>query len=228
MKSIASWIALLSGIAALVFFGLLPPIVERSMNQVTGPQPAQVSARAAALHKTIQIADMHADTLMWRRDLLARGERGQVDLPRLTDGHVALQILSSVTKTPKGQNYDANGADTDNITLLAIAQGQPMRTWHSLIERSLWHAQKLRWFEARSRGALRIVRSKADLARLLADLDSLDLSFRELAENFVAQRVEPAAKAGHCLDHQIEARGQLLEHRAQLDKTLVSHAAPRQ
>lgn len=169
MKKLFSWLAALSGIAALVFFGILPPIVERSMNRVTGPQPPHVSARAAALHKTLQIADMHADTLMWRRDLLARGDRGQVDLPRLTDGHVALQILSSVSKTPKNQNYDANGADSDNITLLAIAQGQPMRTWHSLVERSLWHATKLDRYATRSDGHLRAIRTKADLARLLAD-----------------------------------------------------------
>ncbi len=169
MKRLFAWLAALSGLAAFVFFGLLPPIVERSMNRVTGPQPPLASARAAALHKTLQIADMHADTLMWRRDLLSRGNRGQVDLPRLTDGHVALQILSSVSKTPKGQNYDANGADSDNITMLAVAQGQPMRTWGSLVERSLWHATKLDQFAARSDGHLRAVRTKADLATLLAD-----------------------------------------------------------
>ena len=169
MKKLFSWLVALSGVAALVFFGILPPIVERSMNRVTGPQPPKVSARATALHKTLQIADMHADTLMWKRDLLARGDRGQVDLPRLTDGNVALQILSSVSKTPKGQNYDANGADTDNITLLAIAQGQPMQTWDSLVERSLWHATKLNRYAARSDGHLRAISTKADLARLLAD-----------------------------------------------------------
>ena len=169
MKRLTAWLAALSGIVALVFFGLLPPYVERSMNRVTGPQPSQVSARAAALHRTLQIADMHADTLMWKRDLLARGERGQVDLPRLTDGNVALQILSSVSKTPKGQNYDANGDDTDNITLLTIAQGQPVRTWGSLVERSLWHSTKLDRFAARSGGHLRAIRTKADLATLLAD-----------------------------------------------------------
>jgi microsomal dipeptidase-like Zn-dependent dipeptidase len=169
LKKLFSWLVALSGVAALVFFGILPPIVERSMNRVTGPQPPKVSARATALHKTLQIADMHADTLMWKRDLLARGDRGQVDLPRLTDGNVALQILSSVSKTPKGQNYDANGADTDNITLLAIAQGQPMQTWDSLVERSLWHATKLNRYAARSDGHLRAISTKADLARLLAD-----------------------------------------------------------
>jgi membrane dipeptidase len=81
--------------------------------------------------------------LLWKRDFNARASRGQVDLQRLQAGNVALQILSSVTKTPKGQNYDANSDATDNITLLALAQGQPVRTWGSLIERSLWHAEKL-------------------------------------------------------------------------------------
>jgi membrane dipeptidase len=138
------------------------------MNRVTGLQPPAATARAAALHKQLVIADMHADTLLWSRDILMRGNRGQVDLPRLRDGHVALQILSSVTKTPKGQNFNGNGADTDNITLLAVAQGQPMRTWRSLLERSLWHAEKLRRAEAASRGRLTIIRTQRDLSALIA------------------------------------------------------------
>ncbi len=169
MKRLAAWLALVTGIAAFGFFGLLPGLVERSMNAVTGPPPPQVSARAAALHRTLQIADMHSDTLLWNRDLLMLGTRGQVDLPRLGQGNVALQIFSSVTKTPKGQNFNGNGADSDNITLLAIAQAQPVRTWRSLLQRSLWHAEKLRRFEAESRGALRIVHSRDDLAILLAE-----------------------------------------------------------
>jgi membrane dipeptidase len=168
MKRIASWLAFVTGIAALVFFGFLPGFVERSMNRVTGPEPAPATARAAALHKSLVIADMHADTLLWSRDFLMRGNRGQVDLPRLRQGHVALQILSSVTKTPKGQNFDGNRADSDNITLLAVAQGQPVRTWGSLLERSLWHAEKLRRAEAASRGRLTIVRTRTDLAALIA------------------------------------------------------------
>jgi microsomal dipeptidase-like Zn-dependent dipeptidase len=74
-----------------------------------------------------------------------------------------------VTKTPKGQNYDSNGAGSDNITTLAIAQLQPPRTWNSLLQRSLWHAEKLRRAEAASQGRLRIVRSGIDVRRLLAD-----------------------------------------------------------
>ena len=168
-KRVLGWASLILGVAALTFFGFLPPLFESLTNRVTGPQPPAVSARTAALHKTLLIADMHADTLLWSRSFLTRGSRGQVDLPRLRDGNVALQILSSVTKTPKGQNYDANTDATDNITLLAVAQGQPVRTWGSLIERSLWHAEKLRSAEAGSRGTLRIIRTQANLAQLLAD-----------------------------------------------------------
>ncbi len=168
MRRIIAWLGLLLGVAAFVFFGIVAGIAEQSMNRVTGPEPAPATARAAALHRTLAVADMHSDSLLWSRDLLLRGSRGQVDLPRLEQGHVALQIFSSVTKTPKGQNFNGNSGDTDNITLLAIAQGQPMRTWTSLLQRSLWHAEKLRRFEASSHGALRIIRSQADLAQLLA------------------------------------------------------------
>lgn len=162
-------IVLLLILAAILFFTLAPGVVERGMNKVTPRGLLTVSPRAAALHKSLQIADTHADTLLWSRNLLDHADRGQVDLPRLMAGNVALQVFSSVTKTPKGQNYDANGADSDNITLLAVAQLQPPRTWGSLLQRSLWHAEKLRRAEAGSNGHLRIVRSATDLRRLLAD-----------------------------------------------------------
>lgn len=156
-------------LAVALFFWLAPGLVERSMNKVR-PVALKVGPRAAALHaKLILVADMHADTLLWQRSLLARSGSGQVDLPRLLAGNYALQVFSSVTKTPKGQNYDANGADSDNITALAIADLQPIRTWGSLLQRSLWHAEKLDRYAARSNGQLRVIRTPADLDRLLAD-----------------------------------------------------------
>ena len=166
---IAGWIAGAAGAALVAFFALAPGIAERGMNRIEGTGVWLVSPRAAALHATLTIADMHADTLLWQRHIDDAATRGHVDLPRLATGNVALQVFSSVTKTPKGQNYESNGADTDNITLLAIGQLQPVGTWTSLLERSLWHAEKLRRAEAASEGRLRIVRSAADLDRLLAD-----------------------------------------------------------
>ena len=112
--------ATLIAAAAVGFFGFLPGYVEGSMNQVDGKALIAVSDEAKALHKTLNIVDLHSDTLMWDRNLNDRVSRGHVDLPRLQDGNVALQLFSSVTKTPKNQNYDGNGADSDNITLLTF------------------------------------------------------------------------------------------------------------
>lgn len=169
MRKIVYGLLALLVIAAGAFLILGPGIVEGGMNKVVETPLPSIGPRARALHPRLAIADMHADTLLWQRSLLDPARRGQVDLPRLEAGNVALQVFSSVTKTPKGQNYDSNGADSDNITLLAVAQLQPPRTWRSLLQRSLWHAEKLRRAEAGSEGRLRIVRSGIDVRRLLAD-----------------------------------------------------------
>lgn len=158
-------------IAAILFFILAPAMVEKSMNKVV-PVALKVTPRALDLQKTLDVADMHADSLLWKRDLLTRSDRGQVDLPRLQAGHYALQVFSSVTKTPKNQNYDANSGDTDNITTLVMADLQPTRTWNSLLQRSLYHAEKLKGFADRSKGQLRLITSPADLQKLVADRHS--------------------------------------------------------
>lgn len=160
-------LAVLLVVAAIAFFTLAPGMVERSMNRVVAI-PLRITPRAEALQARLDVADMHADTLLWQRDLLTASDRGQVDLPRLQRGRYALQVFSSVTKTPKHQNYDANGADSDNITLLAIAQRQPVRTWGSLLQRSLWHAEKLKRAAAASDDRLRLVTTPADLDAVLA------------------------------------------------------------
>lgn len=169
MKKWLWGLAALLVLAGIGFFGIAPPIVEAGRNKVEPAALPKVTDQTRKLHASLQIADMHGDTLLWRRSLLDRAERGQVDLPRLLQGNVALQIFSSVTKTPKGQNYDSNPGDTDNITMLAIAQLQPVKTWNSLLERSLWHARKLDRAAAGSADKLRVIRTPPELDRLLAD-----------------------------------------------------------
>ena len=162
------WIpATLIALAAVGFFGFAPGYVEGSMNQIDDKPLIAVSDEAKALHKTLNIVDLHSDTLMWNRDLNDSVSRGHMDLPRLQQGNVALQLFSSVTKTPKNQNYDGNGADSDNITLLTIAQLQPVKTWSSLVERSLYHAQKRNDAVAASENAIKAVDTSGQLDALL-------------------------------------------------------------
>ena len=154
-------------IAAAVMF--LPGWIERQQNHVDGRPLIPVSEQAKALHATLTIVDLHADTLLWKRNLLNRVNRGHIDLPRLREGNVALQLFSSVTKSPHGLKYDRNSADeADDITRLSIAQAQPVRTWDSLLQRSLWQAAKLDRAVAASNGELKQVGTPADLDALIA------------------------------------------------------------
>ncbi|MGJ8610667.1 MAG: dipeptidase, partial [Octadecabacter sp.] len=131
------------------------------------------SAAAQSLHETLTIGDWHADPLLWQRDLTQRSDRGHVDVPRLIEGNVALQVFTAVTKSPAGQNVHANDTDAfDNITPLAVGQMWPPRTWNSLVERAIYQAEKLHRFEAASDGQLRVIKTVTDLDQLLADREN--------------------------------------------------------
>ena len=162
------WIPLVVLAAAgLTFFGPLPGWVEGSMNQLDGQPLIPVSPEAAALHRSLHVVDLHSDTLMWNRELTEPAGRGHEDLPRLTAGNVTLQVFSSPTKTPWGLNYDSNPADSDQLPALLIAQRQPIASWSSLLERSLFHAAKLDRSVWLARGRLLKVTDPFSLDRLL-------------------------------------------------------------
>ncbi|MEP3225462.1 MAG: dipeptidase [Parasphingorhabdus sp.] len=176
MKRLVGGVLAITVILALAFFIFAPAIFEKQTNKVepdylpelsndsraiesqfntTENQPLpEIRPEVQALHDSLVIVDLHADTLLWKRPITDAVDYGHVDLKRMQKGNVGLQIFSSVTKTPKDQNYDRNSADSDNITLLTIAQLQPMRTWFSLLERQLYHAQKLDRAVTASDGAL--------------------------------------------------------------------------
>jgi len=163
------WALLILVILVAVAAAILPGWIERQQNHVDGRPLLPVSEQARALHATLTIVDLHADTLLWKRNMLKRANRGHIDLPRLREGNVALQLFSSVTKSPHGLNYDRNSAgEADDITRLSIAQAQPVRTWGSLLQRSLWQAAKLDRAVDSSHGELRKVSTPAGLDALIA------------------------------------------------------------
>ncbi|MEY8842744.1 dipeptidase, partial [Cribrihabitans sp. XS_ASV171] len=147
---------------------VLPARIEDNRNAVIAHDPYPVSDAARALHETLTVGDWHADSLLWSRDLTERGDRGQVDLPRLQEGNVALQVFTAVTKSPAGQNYEENAADAfDNITPLVIGQLWPPRTWFDLTERALYQAEKLPEVALARPDDLMIVESREDLEAVL-------------------------------------------------------------
>ena len=142
--------------------------VEASMNPVWPEPPTPVSERARDLHATLRVADLHADSLLWGRDLLRRANRGSVDVPRLIEGNVALQVLSMPVKTPRGLNIERNADTSDQVLTLALAKRWPPATWGRMLPRVEHLATVAHGFADRSQGSFRIVATQADLAAYLA------------------------------------------------------------
>lgn len=168
MKRAAILLVFLAAAGAGFFFFILPARVDADLNRVVPHAPYPVGAAASELHGGLRLADLHADALLWSRNPLKRHARGHVDLPRLEEGGFRLQVFAAVTKTPKKLNYDLNTGDTDNITLLAVAERWPPKTWTSLLERALHQARRLDKAAARSKGALVVVHDRAGLEAALA------------------------------------------------------------
>lgn len=160
---------LIATLVSLLSLVLLAPMqVERLVNGVEQKAPYPASSSARQLHQRLIVADLHADTLLWSRDLLERARYGHVDVPRLIQGNVALQVFAVATKAPWGLNYDRNPSDSDMFTLLTALQRWPRATWTSLTQRALYQAQKLRDAAVRSQGTLVLIESASDLDAFLA------------------------------------------------------------
>jgi membrane dipeptidase len=170
---VKKWIIL--GIVSVLVVGtftaldVLATRADKRMNRVFRTKPYKPSPRGAALHAELLIADLHADTLLWNRDLNERSSWGHVDVPRLIEGNVALQVFTVVTKTPKNMNVERNEGSTDDIRLLSFAQRWPPGTWFGVKARALYQAEKLSDAAEDSDGKLVFIRTRAELERFLAE-----------------------------------------------------------
>jgi microsomal dipeptidase-like Zn-dependent dipeptidase len=162
-----------------LFIGAFPRLLAWELqHRPDGRLPPVLSAQAQALHSKLLVVDLNAATLMWSRDLLSRGAVGQVDLPRLTDGNVALEVFGVATRLDRAGSLGG----LDLMTPLAIAQLWPPRTWNDTRERALYQADRLR-------GLLRGAGSRIIGIRTKADMDRLLLARTQARENGLAAPV---------------------------------------
>ena len=162
-------------LVVIVILGLLciaarlvgPSMLERSQNHTHVPGPYHVSPQAAALHRTLLVADMHADSLLWGRDLLKESKEGHVDLPRLQRGNVAIQGFTVFTTVPRGINIERNEDKTDLVPYIGILQGWPLRAIGSPKGVALYQAERMHKLVENSNSQLMLLRTRGDVASLL-------------------------------------------------------------
>jgi len=190
LRFLLTLIAILALVMVVAIYTLGPAALENTQNRIAGDKGPAPSPDALALHQSLDIADLHADTLLWYRSLIERSDRGQVDLPRMIDGNMAVQMLTTVTKSPSGQNYDRNSAEAgDTITLLALAQRWPLATRDSLFARAIYQSERLHNFASESPD-LEVVTSSEELKQVL--------KAREAGSNVVAGLL--GTEGSHALD----------------------------
>jgi membrane dipeptidase len=153
-------------VAVILIFALGPSLIAKRYNPVSdlGLQPPSTSSQA--LHQSLTIADLHADSLLWGKDLLKQSY-GHVDIPRLIQGNVTLQAFTVVTKVPSPLLLEGNRDRSDTITKLAILQRWPLPTWFSLKARAFYQARQLHALARKSSGTFRVIQTQQDLNRYL-------------------------------------------------------------
>jgi microsomal dipeptidase-like Zn-dependent dipeptidase len=150
-----------AGAALFVWFGAN---LERFVNRIDPVVLPGVTDAARRIHGDSLVVDLHADSLMFGRDLLERSEVGHVDLPRLQDGGVALQMFTAVTRTPFGFDiHQTDGDGIDFMTIAAVVQRSPLAALGPR-DRALLQAHQLASLIERSEGRLLPVRTRAELA----------------------------------------------------------------
>jgi membrane dipeptidase len=153
----------LLAVAAGTVATVVPRYVESRYNHVLHAPSYRVSEAAQRLYSSVSVVDLHADSLLWNRNLLKRANRGHVDVPRLIEGGVAIQAFTVVTKVPRNLNIERNDGSSDMVKYLAVAEGWPPSTWNSLLGRALFQAESLNKAAAKSDGRFVLIHNKTEL-----------------------------------------------------------------
>lgn len=152
----------------LIFFVVAPSLVEKQFNLISKHTPFIVSEEAQKLHGNLFIGDLHADSTLWDRNLSNQHNYGHIDIPRLQKGNVALQMFTTVSKVPQGLNYDSNETSAnDSITVLAVIQGWPIKTWNNLTERVIHQAKKIQHIAKKDSDNFMLILSQSDLDKFI-------------------------------------------------------------
>jgi membrane dipeptidase len=160
-------LAVIICIAAVIFFTYIPYYFDKKANVVT--TKINEADRMTWYDSIPFIADLHCDMLLWDRDFFEEHDYGHVDLPRMQQGNMAMQVFSIVSKVPKGINIERNDDKTDQIALLSFGQLRPPKTWFSIKERALHQINQLYAFAEKSDGQFKVITNKRELQKLIID-----------------------------------------------------------
>ncbi|MEL6183877.1 MAG: membrane dipeptidase [Myxococcota bacterium] len=150
---------------------LIPIDAERFVDNGATPQPP-ASPEATALYERLRVVDLHADSLLWRRDLAVRSGKGLVDIPRHSAHGIAVQVYMAVVEAPSDVTGEAIPEEGDKVRMVAFLDGWPMRTWFSPRKRAFYLADKLKKVERDRPETFKLLLSHEELEDFLSRRES--------------------------------------------------------
>jgi membrane dipeptidase len=147
--------------------------------------PAAQLTDARELHRRACVADAHADSLMWNRDLSRRSSSGHVDFPRLREAGVKLQCFTLVTR---GVPF------LGGFPLFAAWRGWPRQARRGEWARALWQIEQLERYCRATEDAIQLTRSE-----------------RALEQNIASGRISAVlgVEGGHALESRVDRVAEL-------------------
>ena len=139
------------------------------------------------LHRRVAVADGHADSLMWNRDLNCASTRGHVDFPRLKQAGVKIQCFTVVTR---------GLPIIDGFSLFALKEGWPRKARATEWSRCTYQLERLAAFCRESNGG-------ASIASTATELES------NLSQGRLSAVI--GIEVGHALGGQVERVGELYQ-----------------
>jgi len=191
MKKAFKFLLFLIGVIAILFFAFAPQYFDKSMNKVGQKPPFSKNNYYDSIPF---IADLHCDALLWDRNFLKKHDYGHVDLPRMIESNMALQVFTIVSKTPRGINIEKNDDHTDQVALLSFAQLKNPADWFSVKTRALHQCVALHDFAKKSNGKFRVITNKKELQNYIAA--------RQKTHAFTAGML--GIEGGHCLENDLK------------------------
>lgn len=113
-----------------------------------------VLMRAKTLHQEAFVADLHADPLLWNRDLNKRTKKGHIDFPRLREAGVDLQVCGLPTYGPPFKRA---------FGIICWLNGWPRAARKNPVTRANWMIDQLERFIMESDGCVGLVRDPDEL-----------------------------------------------------------------
>jgi membrane dipeptidase len=169
----SKWLSQFSALAALACLALLfsgcAASLDSVVNETYQKPPYTVDERARKLHGELTIVDLHSDAMLWNRGILERADRGHVDIPRLLEGNVAIQVFAAVTSVPAKSGMTVNDDYWDTIGSLDWFQNRPQFNEDQFTNRAIDQATRLKEQIRANPKEMRLITTRQELEDLLKE-----------------------------------------------------------